>query len=75
MSKVKQDEHLEDRVQVAVSELRGNLPIPCDLYLLHREVLRGIFLYEQENILVDKEVARVLNDYKLLNLFNKEKEK
>ena len=41
---IKQDEHLEDRVQVEISKARNSNPLSADLYLLHREVLRGLSL-------------------------------
>lgn len=44
LSSIRQTDHIEDRVQVAISEIKDKQPLAADLYLLHRQVVRGILL-------------------------------
>ena len=52
-NKVEIDEHLEDRLQAALTEEKRKNPTESDIYLLQRKALQLILYLEGENILLD----------------------
>ena len=59
------DEHLEDKIGVALSTLRKDSPAVTDIYELQRKTLIGLLYIEGDNILMDEEIMMLLNYFQI----------
>lgn len=65
VAKLNMDEHINDRVNVALENLKRTCPMQAEAYHLQRELLRALLFVEGEEILARPQVGRVLKYFKL----------